>query len=134
MIEIAVQRQNEHRIVRHEKRFRRDVHALCRQAVDLVGESPRIDDNAVADDRKLSGPDHAGRQEAQLEGRAVDDEGVARIVAALEAHDDLGARRQPVDDLAFALVAPLGADYCDIRHDPSRPAPLQLPARTGHGR
>jgi len=32
---------------------------------------------------------------------------MAGIVAALEAHDDVGLFGQPVDDLAFTLVAPL---------------------------
>jgi hypothetical protein len=35
---------------------------------------------------------------------------VACIVAALEAHHDIGAVAQPIDDLALAFVAPLGAD------------------------
>ena len=46
----------------------------------------------------------------KLVGLVADDERVAGIVAALEAHDHVGAAGQPVDDLAFALVAPLRAD------------------------
>ena len=38
-------------------------------------------------------------------------------MAALEADDDIGLLGEPVDDLAFALVAPLGADHHDIRHN-----------------
>jgi hypothetical protein len=45
---------------------------------------------------------------------AADDQRVAGIVAALEAHHALGMIGQPVDDLAFALVAPLGADDDDV--------------------
>jgi hypothetical protein len=37
-------------------------------------------------------------------------------VAALEAHHDIGLRRQPVDDLALALVSPLGTDDYHVRH------------------
>ncbi len=59
---------------------------------------------------------HAGRQQRQLVGDAVDHQGVAGIVAALEADDDIGLLGQPVDDLALALVAPLGPDYHHIRH------------------
>jgi hypothetical protein len=58
-------------------------------------------------------PDGSRRQ---LVGDAVDDQRVAGIVAALEAHHHVGALRQPVDDLALALVAPLGADDDDVRH------------------
>src|ERR1700731_4635693 len=49
---------------------------------------------------------------------------MAGIGAALEAHDDVGLFRQPVDDLALPFVAPLGADDDDIGH--SRIFPLQL--------
>src|SRR4051794_19068711 len=41
---------------------------------------------------------------------------MAGIVAALEAHDDVGLFRQPVDDLALPFVAPLGADDDNIGH------------------
>src|SRR3954465_15401697 len=44
-----------------------------------------------------------------------------RIVPALEAHHDGGALGQPIDDLALALIAPLGADHCDIGHLDARP-------------
>ena len=59
---------------------------------------------------------HAGRQQRQLVDLAVDDQRVAGIVAALEAHHDVGALRQPVDDLALAFVAPLRADDHHIGH------------------
>jgi hypothetical protein len=36
---------------------------------------------------------------------------VAGVVAALEAHDRIGALGKQVGDLALALVAPLGANY-----------------------
>ena len=58
-------------------------------------------------------PDGSRRQ---LVGLAVDHQGMAGIVAALEAHHDLGPLGQPVDDLALAFVAPLGADHRHIRH------------------
>jgi hypothetical protein len=111
--------------------LRRDVHALRGETVDFIGKRPRIHDNAIADDGKLAWPDHARRQQAELERPSIDDERVPRVVTALKAHHHLGAGGQPVDDLAFAFVTPLGADYCHIRHDASRTAPLQAPARTG---
>jgi adenylosuccinate synthase len=52
----------------------------------------------------------AGRQKTQFVGHAVDDERMASVVSALEAHDDIRLLREPVDDLALAFVAPLGAD------------------------
>ena len=51
----------------------------------------------------------------------ADDERVAGVVAALEAHHDVRAVRQPVHDLALALVAPLGADEDECGH---RSAPV----------
>ena len=83
---------------------------------DLLGERPRIDHHAVADHRELALAHHAGGQQRELIGGAVDHQRVAGIVAALEAHHDIGALRQPIDDLALALVAPLGADDHDIGH------------------
>jgi hypothetical protein len=47
---------------------------------------------------------------------AVNDEGVARVVAALEADDDVGIVGEEIDDLSFAFVSPLGADNCDVGH------------------
>jgi len=41
---------------------------------------------------------------------------MAGIMPALETHHDIGALRQPIDDLALAFVAPLGADDHDIGH------------------
>src|SRR5207344_536699 len=45
---------------------------------------------------------------------AADHQRVAGVVAALEADHALRAVGQPVDDLALALVAPLGADDDDV--------------------
>ena len=42
--------------------------------------------------------------------------GVAGVVPALIARDDVEARREQVDDLALAFVAPLRAEHCEI-HD-----------------
>src|SRR3546814_8766029 len=49
-------------------------------------------------------------------------QGMAGIVAALEPHHHIGAQGKPVDDLALALVAPLGADNHHVAHlnSPSR--------------
>ena len=104
--------------------FRADGDALASQFRHLVEERLRIEHHAVADHRELRGPQHAGGQQRQLVGDAVDDQRMAGIVAALEAHDDVGLLRQPVDDLALPFVAPLGADDDDIGH--SRVFPLQL--------
>ena len=115
-IEFAMQRQDQRDVFGDAKIFRADRDALRPQFRHLVEEGLRIEHHAVADHRQLRGPQHAGRQQRQLVGLAVDDERMAGIVAALEAHDDIGLLRQPVDDLALPLVAPLGADDDNIGH------------------
>ena len=42
---------------------------------------------------------------------SVEDDGVARVVAALVTHDDVGFFAEQVHDFAFAFVAPLGAHH-----------------------
>jgi hypothetical protein len=44
---------------------------------------------------------------------------MAGIVASLKADDDVGLLGKPIDDLAFALIAPLRANYDDICHEGS---------------
>ncbi len=78
----------------------------------------------------------AGGQRVELVGHPVDDQRVAGIVAALEAHDHVRALGEPVDDLALALVAPLGADHHDIGHVPlpSGPPPCLAAPMPGRKR
>jgi hypothetical protein len=40
-------------------------------------------------------------------------DGMSGVVAALVSHHDVKTLGEQVDDLAFAFIAPLGADYCD---------------------
>ncbi len=73
-------------------------------------------------------PQHSARNQLQHELLAIDDDRVAGIVAAGIAGHNGEVLRQNVDDLAFALVAPLGADnyrglasfQCQLRHRDSR--------------
>ena len=53
----------------------------------------------------------AGRDEAQDELGAVDVHGVTGVVSTLIARDDGKMRRQKIDDLAFAFIAPLRAEH-----------------------
>src|SRR5262249_6023742 len=76
-----------------------------------------------------------GRKQRELVGGAVDNQRVAGVMAALEAHDDIRLLAQPVDDFAFAFIAPLGTDHHDIRHRaaPSWMPTQKTPARSGQG-
>ena len=48
--------------------------------------------------------------------RFAEDDGVAGVVAALGADDDIGVLSEEIDDFAFAFVAPLSADENCICH------------------
>ena len=98
------------------------------QLADLGDQRPGVEHDAVADDAELARPHDARGQQRQLVDRAVDDQRVPGVVPALEARDHVGALGQPVDDLALALVAPLGADDHHVAHSapgssPQRPLP-----------
>jgi hypothetical protein len=120
MIKLAVQREDQRGIVRNAQALAVDRDALRPQFRRLLDEMPGVDDNAVADHRQLAAPHDSGRQQAQLVDHAVDDERMPGVVAALKAHHDIGLLRQPIDDLALAFVAPLGADNHHAGH--GRPA------------
>ncbi len=115
-VELLVQRQDQRGIFGDAQIVAGDRDALLLQPFDLGDQRARIEHDAVADHRKLVRPHHAGGQQRKLVGHAVDDERMAGVMTALEANDDVGLLRQPVDDLALAFVAPLRADHHHIRH------------------
>ena len=86
------------------------------EPVDLLDEGFWIEHHAIADDRQLASAHHARRQQRQLVRDAVNDKGVAGIVATLKAHDDVGLLGQPINDLALSFVSPLGAHHDHIGH------------------
>jgi hypothetical protein len=90
--------------------------AAALQAVDFFDQNLGIDDHAVADDTKFVGMECARRDEVENGFVSVHNQGGAGIVAALKAHDDVGVLGKKIDDLAFALVSPLGAYDRDISH------------------
>ena len=83
-------------------------------ALDLVQQGPGIDHHAVADDRQLA-LHHAGRQQATACRSCSPTTSVWPALWPPWKRTTTSARlRQPVDDLALALVAPLGADHGDV--------------------
>ena len=114
--ELAVERQDQRRILGDAEIVAGDADPKLLHLGDLLGQGPGVDHHAVADDRELALSHHARGEQRELVGDAVDHERMAGIVAALEAHDDIGALGQPIDDLALAFVAPLRADDHDIGH------------------
>ena len=102
------------------------VDALDGQAVELVEQHGRVDDDAVADDRRDVLVEDSARHQLERERLAVDDDAVAGVVAALVAHDHVHLAGQEVGELALALVAPLGPHHHGCGH-----ASLRSPSRFG---
>ena len=116
MVHRLMQRQDQRRGVGDDQRVRADFGPLATQQGDFLDQVPWVDDHAIADDRQLAGAHDAGRQQRQLVFNPADDQRMAGVMAALKPDDDVGAAGQPVDDLALALIAPLGADHGHVCH------------------
>src|SRR5919197_3042238 len=122
LAEPALARAVDDDVPRHDHvRVARQADALGRdparfEVVQLLDEDWRVDD-APGADHALLAPQDPRRHVAQLVGLAVGDDRVAGVRAAVVAADEIGALRQQVDDLALALVAPLGADDHGGGHD-----------------
>ena len=113
-VELAVQRQDQRHVFGDLEVRRRHLDPLPAQRLDFPNEMIGIEHDAVADDRQFPGPDDAGWKQREFVDLAVDHQRVAGVMAALKPHDDVGADRQPIDDLALSFVAPLGADNDNI--------------------
>jgi hypothetical protein len=92
-VKLAMQRQDQRDILGNAQILGADGNALPLQPIHLVKKSLRIEHHAIADHGKLGRAQHAGRQKRKLVGRAVDNQRMAGIVAALEAHNDVGLFR-----------------------------------------
>ena len=86
------------------------------EPVDFLHQAERVDDDAVADDAELAFAEDARRHQVQDIFLFADEDGVAGVVAALSADDDIRPLGQHIDDFAFAFIAPLGAHENRIGH------------------
>ena len=77
---------------------------------DLVHQRLRVDHDPVADHAGRALVEDARRDQVEHERLIAPLDGVAGVRAALVAGDDVHGRREEVDDLPLAFVAPLGAD------------------------
>ena len=90
------------------------------QSDDFLDEAGGVEDDAIADDADFARPKDAGWDEVENVFDAGADDGVAGVVAALRADDDIGFVREEIDDFSFAFVAPLGSDDDGIWHGEGR--------------
>src|ERR1051325_2862678 len=104
------------------------------QAFDFFDETDRIDDDSIADDAFLALAQNAGRNQVQDVFLLAQENRVAGVVAALSADYNVRVFRQHVDDFAFALVTPLGADQDSIRHRISSRVGNKNPRSANSGR
>ena len=90
-VEFLVQRQDQRpRYRRYQQTSPGVTSTPCpfRRAISL-DQRVGVEHDAITDNRELAGPHHAGRQQRQLVGGAVDDQRVAGIVPALKADNDV---------------------------------------------
>ena len=116
VIQIAVQGQDQRRVIGNTQVFGRYIDALFLNFGDFVQQGPRVEHDTVADNRQLSAAHDAGRKHAQLIGDAVDNQSMPGIVSALKTDHHIGAFRKPVDNFSFSFVAPLRADDHYVGH------------------
>ena len=84
------------------------------QVVEFLQNFAHGEHHAIAHNAHDTVAHDAAGNHVQRVALAVDDEGVARVVPALEAHNGVHAVGQVVNNLAFAFIAPLGAYHYDV--------------------
>ena len=89
-------------------------HAGLFQPFDFFKQFGRRQHHTIADVALHAGTHDAAGNQVQGGLDAVDDQRMAGIVAALKAHHALRHFSQPVNQLALAFVAPLGAHDHDV--------------------
>jgi hypothetical protein len=100
------------------------------ERVELLEQHAEVDHDPVADHRGDPRGQDAAREQVQRVLLGADHDRVAGVVAAVELDhvvDDLARVAEQIGRLAFALIAPLGADEHDCGH---LSPPLHAPAGT----
>ena len=117
LVERNVRRQDQ-RAVRRDAQSRKHVHAGVDERLRFTEQRFQRQHHAVADEALHVLVEDSRGNERQHGLLAADDQRVAGVVAALKTRHRGGALGEQVDDLALALVAPLGPDDDDeFAHD-----------------
>ena len=93
-----------------DKQIAVNLDARSAQGIYFLQEGKGIEHHSVADDAAAAFAQHAAGNQLQDELFAVDGDRVSGIMAAGITRHHVEALREHVNDLALALVAPLGAD------------------------
>ena len=118
-VELAVPRQQQRGALADLQVLRCNRHACGAQGLDLVIQVLAVERHAVAENVHHALAEDAAGQQVQGELALIVHDGVARVAAALIAHDHVEMVGEVVDHAALALVAPVDAYDRTIRHDNS---------------
>ena len=94
------------------------VQTLLIQLLQLVEERRHMDDASATDDVYTVRVHESRGQDVEVVGDVAHDDGVARVVATLGTAAQLRLVSEDVGELAFSLVAPLGAEHDGDGHVP----------------
>ena len=107
-----VPRHGDGGLIRELQVFGADGDAALLDGVHFTGQMIQVDDHARAQHAGHVRVQDAGGQQVQDELALLGHNGVACVVAALIAGDDIGVFSQQVDDAPFAFIAPIDSSYC----------------------
>ena len=113
----AIQRgviRQDNRAARADGQATAHLEAISLQCGDFAEQVVDVEDDAVTDVAMHTIAHNTRGHEVQLVLFLANHQRMAGIVAALETHDPAGVVCQPVDDLAFAFITPLGPYDYDI--------------------
>ena len=98
-----------------DKKLLIDVDSQVAELPHLGQKSQRVEHDPVADHRPAVGTQYPAGNQLKNKLLSPDDDGMPGVVAARIARHHRKPVRKNIDDLAFSLVAPLGAhQHCSL--------------------
>src|ERR1700740_3043864 len=91
------------------------------EAIEFSHQRRGVDDHARADHGVLSRTQDAAGNQLQDKAITIENDGMARVVAAGATRDVVKGSRHVIDDFAFAFIAPLRAHHDNRFHSRSIP-------------